>query len=75
LCDFGWSPLFVFVDYKGEALFLFFFLFGIFVEKKRVEVERSFVLFSPFCLGMFREKANCWQQQRREMALMIISSV
>jgi hypothetical protein len=54
---------------------LFFFLFGIiFVEKKRVEVERSFLLLSPFCLGMFREKANYWQQ-RREMALMSISSV
>jgi hypothetical protein len=54
---------------------LFFFLFGIiFVEKKRVEVERSFLLFSPFCLEMFREKANYWQQ-RREMALMSISSV
>jgi hypothetical protein len=26
---------------------LFFALFGIFVEKKRVEVERSFLLFSP----------------------------
>jgi hypothetical protein len=53
---------------------LFFALFGIFVEKKRVEVERSFLLFPPFCLGMFSEKTNYWQQ-RREMALMSISSV
>jgi hypothetical protein len=66
--------LFVFVDYKGEALLLFF-LFGIFVEKKRVEVERSFLPFFPLLFGnVFREKANYWQQ-RREMALMSISSV